>query len=582
MLRDLTCDEISAKDIGKVVTLAGWVHSVRDHGGVVFIDLRDKYGISQIVFNDINKLNHNEPLKREYVIQVKGKIRKRNAETFNSKIKTGEVEVLASDVKVFSKSVPIPFDIGESDKITEDTRLRYRFLDLRGNKMQENLRLRHLANLAARNHLTRKGFVEVETPMLVRSTPEGARDYVVPSRVNPGKFYALPQSPQLYKQILMVSGVDKYFQFARCLRDEDLRADRQPEHTQLDMEMSFVEQEDIFEVVEGVISEMVKEVTKKKVKTPFLRLSYNESMQKYGTDKPDLRFGLEISDVTEIVKKSDFSVFKSVISSGGRVKMLNPEFALSRQEFDKYIEFVQSVGGKGMAWMLRGADLESNIVKYFSDSVKKELLKKTKKGSVLFIADEDKKALEIAGKLRLKIAEEKALAKKDDFKFCWVVDFPLFSWNEETDRWDPEHHMFTMPKKECLQYLEKDNYHPEKVIADCYDFVLNGTELASGSIRISDPDIQSKVMKVVNYTESEIKDRFGFLLDTFQYGTPPHGGIGIGFDRLIALLLGHTDIREVIAFPKNKSAESLIDRSPSSITSKQLKELKLKLDVVKK
>ncbi|MFW5852526.1 MAG: aspartate--tRNA ligase, partial [Nanoarchaeota archaeon] len=580
MLRDITCNEISAKDIGKTVKLAGWVHSVRDHGGVVFIDLRDKYGISQVVFNNINNITNNPP-KREYVIQIKGKVRKRSADTYNSKIETGEVEVLASDLKILSKSVPVPFDISDEENVNEDTRLKYRFLDLRRKKMQENLRLRHLGNLAARNHLTKEGFIEVETPMLVRSTPEGARDYVVPSRVNPGKFYALPQSPQLYKQILMVGSVDKYFQFARCLRDEDLRADRQPEHTQLDMEMSFVEQDDIFSTVEGVISEVVKAVTGKKPKTPFPRIDYEESMQKYGTDKPDLRFGLKIMDVTEMMKKSDFSVFKSVISSGGSVKMINPDFALSRPEFDRYIEFVKSVGGKGMAWMLRGKSLESNIVKYFPDSVQKKLLEQTKIGSLLFIADEEKKALDVAGKLRLKLAEDKGLMKKDKFNFCWVVNFPLFSWNEETDRWDPEHHMFTMPKSECVKYLEKDNFHPEKVFADCYDFVLNGTELASGSIRISDPDIQSKVMRVVSYTEAEIKDRFGFLLDTFKYGAPPHGGIGIGFDRLIAILLGYSDIREVIAFPKNKSAESLIDKAPSHITAKQLKELKLKLDIVK-
>ena len=586
MLRDLTCNEISKKDIGKEVTLAGWVHSVRDHGGVLFVDLRDKYGVSQIVFNDdnSNKLlsNVNDSLKREYVIQVKGKVRKRSDDTFNPKIKTGEVEVLASSVNVLSKSVPIPFEIGESEKINEETRLKYRFLDLRGQRMQDNLAQRHHANLAARNLLTKQGFVEIETPLLVRSTPEGARDYVVPSRVNPGKFYALPQSPQLYKQMLMVSGADKYFQFARCLRDEDLRADRQPEHTQLDMEMSFVEQDDVFEIVENVISEIAFSVKNKKPKLPFQRLKYSDAMSKYGTDKPDLRFGLEISDVTDIVAKSDFSVFKSVISSGGKVKMLNPEFVLARPEFDKYIEYVQSLGGKGMAWMVRGDKLDSNIVKYFPENVQKDLLKNSRKGSLLFIADKEKNALDVAGKLRLKIAEDKDMIKKDELNFCWVVDFPLFAWNEDTDRWDPEHHMFTMPKKESLQYLEEKNYHPEKVIADCYDLVLNGVELASGSIRISDSEIQSKVMKVVSYTDEEIEQKFGFLLDAFKYGVPPHGGIGIGFDRLIALLLGYNDIREVIAFPKNKSAESLIDKCPSEITQKQLKELKLKLDIVKK
>ncbi|MBN2881120.1 aspartate--tRNA ligase [Candidatus Woesearchaeota archaeon] len=578
MLRTNTCGELKINDVDRTVKLCGWIHSIRDHGGISFIDLRDKYGITQIVFNGID-----EHLSRETVIQVEGTVRKRDEETYNSKIPTGEIEVFATKLEILNESAVIPFDVSDNVNVSDEVRLKYRFIDLRRPVMQENLRFRHMANLAMRKYLTQEGFIEVETPLLVRSTPEGARDYVVPSRVSPGKFYALPQSPQIYKQILMVGGTDKYFQFAKCLRDEDLRADRQPEFTQLDVEMSFVEQEDIFRVAEGAVKSVFTECLGKELETPFQKLSYTESMQKYGSDKPDLRFGLEITDVTEIMKKSEFSVFNAVIASGGKVKMLNPEFELGRNEFDSYISFVQSIGGKGMAWMkVTPEGLDSNIVKYFSEDVQKEILSVSKQGSLLFIADTEKKALEIAGKLRLKVAEDKNLIDKSKFCFAWIVDFPSFEWNEDTDRWDPAHHMFTMPKKECLQYLEDDNLHPEKVLADCYDMVLNGVELASGSIRICNPDIQRKVMNVISYSDEEIQEKFGFMLNAFRYGAPPHGGFAIGFDRFIAMLRGFLDIREVIAFPKTKSAESLLDGCPSEIKDKQLKELKLKLDFVKK
>jgi aspartyl-tRNA synthetase len=577
MLRDHTCGEIRIGDSGKEVSLTGWVHAVRDHGGVLFIDLRDKYGITQIVMNDLA-----QPIGREYVIQVKGKVRKRDEETYNPAIPTGEVEVYATEIKVLNKAKRIPFDIEDNINVNEEVRMKYRFLDLRRPILQNNLIFRHNAALAARKYLSKEGFIEVETPLLVRSTPEGARDYVVPSRVHPGKFYALPQSPQLYKQILMVSGVDKYFQLAKCLRDEDLRADRQPEFTQIDVEMSFPEMEDIFRTGEGIIASIVEDAAGKKIKTPFTRLSHKDALEKYGTDKPDLRYGLEIQDVTDIASESDFSVFQAVIKSGGKVKMLNPEFDLGRTELDSYIEYVQGIGGKGMAWMrVTEAGLDSNIVKYFPENVQKKLLQLAKKGAILFIADKEKQALEIAGKLRQKIAADKKMYCDKELKFAWIIDFPLFEWNADDERWDPAHHMFTMPKEEHLKYLEDDNFHPEKVYAECYDMVLNGVELASGSLRICNPQIQAKVMKVVSYTEDEIKEKFGFLLEAFEYGAPPHGGFAIGFDRLVAMLLGYEDIREVIAFPKNKNAESALDGCPSEVKQKQLKELKLKMEFVK-
>jgi len=578
MLRTNNCGELRSSDIGKDVILTGWVNTIRDHGGVTFIDLRDKYGITQIVVNNISI-----SLGREFVIKVKGIVKKRDEETYNSKIPTGEIDVVTNEIEILNKSLVPPFEIDDSFKVNEETRLKYRFLDLRSSKMQENLKIRHLASLAIRNYLSKENFIEVETPLLVRSTPEGARDYIVPSRVNPGKFYALPQSPQIYKQILMVGGTDRYFQFAKCLRDEDLRSDRQPEFSQLDLEMSFVEKEDVFNIAENSLKHVFSEVYNKELKIPFNKISYEESMKKYGTDKPDLRFDLEITDITQIVEKSDFSVFKSVLEKGGKIKVINPQVELGRNEYDSYISYVQSIGAKGMAWMkITNEGLDSNIVKYFSDEIQNNLLKNFKKGSLLFIADEEDKALEIIGKLRLKIAQDKNLIDNSKFNFVWVIDFPLFEYDKDSESFQPAHHMFTMPKKDSLKYLDKENLDPSKVIADCYDLVLNGVEIASGSIRINDPEIQKKVMNIVNYSDDEIQEKFGFMLDAFKYGAPPHGGFAIGFDRLIAMLQGYNDIREVIAFPKTKSAESLLDGCPSAIKDSQLKELKLKLEIVKK
>jgi aspartyl-tRNA synthetase len=428
----------------------------------------------------------------------------------------------------------------------------------------------------ARRFLTDIGFLEIETPLLVKSTPEGARDYIVPSRVHQQKFYALPQSPQLYKQLLMVGGMDRYFQLAKCLRDEDLRADRQPEFTQIDLEMSYVGQDDVLKTVEGLISSMVKHATGTQVSTPFTTLTYTEAMEKYGTDKPDLRYGLELTDVTDIVKDSGFKVFKVTAQQGGIIKCINPTSDFTRADLDKYIQFCIDNGANGMAWMrVTENGLDSNIVKFFNDEILKKLIERTgaKTGSVLmFIADEPSRVNAVLSDLRKKLAQDLDMIDPKSYAFAKVIDFPLFEYNKEHDRWDPMHHMFTMPKQGHEQYLDSD---PGKVIGQSYDFVLNGVELGSGSIRIHDPTLQRKIIKLAGYTDEEIDHRFGFLLSAFEYGAPPHGGFAIGFDRLVALLLGENDIREVIAFPKNKAAEGLMDGCPSEIAQKQLKEVHL-------
>ena len=577
MYRTHTCGELTKKDIKKQVMLAGWSHSRRDHGGVIFIDLRDRYGLTQIVFDPShNKEVHKqaEHIGREWVLCVKGRIRNRPKGMVNQKLKTGEIEVLVDELRILNKSAVPPLDIDDRTEANEDVRLRYRYLDLRKPKMQFFLAMRHKAAQAARAYLNKEKFLEIESPLLVKSTPEGARDYIVPSRVNPGKFYALPQSPQLYKQILMISGLDRYYQLARCLRDEDLRADRQPEHTQIDLEMSFVEQEDVMNAVEGLYVHIWKEVLKKSIGTPFKKISYAESMEKYGTDKPDLRFGMELVDVTEAVKKSDFSIFKKA----EQVKCINAEKDMARKEIDSLIEWAKKEGADGLAWLRATKNgLESSIAKYFDNAVQKELMSRTKakKGILFFVAGKPAKVAEIMPKLRNELARRLDLVKKEEFAFCWVTDFPLFKWSAEENKWNPMHHMFTSPKKEDEKNLEKD---PSKVRGNLYDLVLNGSELGSGSIRITDPELQEKVMKVTGMTKEEAKTKFGFLMEAFKYGAPPHGGIGIGVDRTVALMLGFNDIREVIAFPKNKNAECPMDGSPSDIDEKQLKELHIRKD----
>jgi aspartyl-tRNA synthetase len=580
--RTHSCNDIGKKDIGKEVCLMGWVQTRRDHGGIIFIDMRDRYGLTQIVFDPKDfKEPHKEAesLRREDVIAARGKVRARGKGLENPNLKTGEVEILISKLEALSRAETPPIEVDDRTEAGEELRLKYRFLDLRRPKMQNHLLVRHKAAQAAREFLNKNNFLEIETPILVRATPEGARDYVVPSRVNPGKFYALPQSPQLYKQILMVSGCDRYYQFARCLRDEDLRQDRQPEHTQIDLEMSFVKAEDVVEMVEGLYKHMMKSVLGISIKEKFPRISHKEALEKYGCDKPDLRFGLELIDVTDVAKKSDFQIFKKA----EKVKCLNPEDKFSRNEIDSMIDFATSVGSKGLAWMrVTDKGLESNIVKFFSQEIQKKIIEKTKakKGSVLFfIADTEKNTNNILSKIRVEAASRLGLIKENDFKFCWVLDFPLFEWNEDERRWQPSHHIFTAPKKQHINLIEKD---PGKVYADLYDLVLNGVELGSGSIRETNPDTQEKMFNVIGIKKDDAQKKFGFLMDAFRYGTPPHGGIGLGFDRIVALMCGTHDIREVIAFPKNKDAECPMDGSPSDVDNNQLKELNIKLDIVNK
>lgn len=584
-MRSNTCGELTKKDIDKEVTLCGWVSTRRDHGGIIFIDLRDRFGVTQIVFDpDINKdaLNTAESLRREDTIQVKGKVKARKPDMENKKLTTGEIEVFIDRITILNKSETPPIEVDDRIDLNEDVRMKFRYLDLRKPIMQKQMQVKHDAMQAARAFLCKNNFIEIQTPMLVKATPEGARDYVVPSRVSPGKFYALPQSPQLYKQLLMVGGFDRYFQFPICLRDEDLRQDRQPEFTQLDVEMSFIGEEDIYEIAEGCLKAMMKAGINKDIKTPLQRITYREAMDKYSTDKPDMRFELFTHEVTDIVKESDFGVFKTVVENGGIVKCINPEKELGRKDIDGYIKFSQDIGSKGMAWMrVKDGKLESNIAKYFNDDVQKKLINATnaKNGVLMFIADKPAKCNEYISRLRNKLGEDLGLFNKDEFNFVWVTDFPMFEFDEELNAWQPAHHMFTMPKKEHIDILEKE---PGNVVAQSYDLVLNGVELASGSIRCNNIEIQQRIMDVVGFPEKEAEKRFGFLLEALRYGAPPHGGFAVGFERLVSIMCGFNDIREVLPFPKNKSAQCTMDGSPAEITDEQLKELHLKLDIVKK
>lgn len=581
MRRTNTCGELTKKDVGKKVVLDGWTQSRRDHGGLIFIDLRDRHGLTQIVFDPShNKETHKmaEHIGREFVLEINGKIRDRKSGMINPNMKTGEIEVLVDELNILNKAKTPPIEIDDKIESGEETRLKYRYLDLRRPIMQKRIALRHKIITTVRDYFNKHDFLEITTPMLVKSTPEGARDYIVPSRVNPGKFYALPQSPQLYKQILMIAGFDRYYQTAICLRDEDLRTDRQPEHMQFDFEMSFVTSDDIREFTEGLYKHLFKEILNIKL-DKFPVFTYKEAIERFGIDKPDIRFGLELIDVTDIAKKSDFSVFKNAET----VKCINPEKDLSRKELDNYIDFCQKNGANGMAWMrVSDKGLESSIVKYFNNDIQKELLKKTnaKPSSVLmFIAEKPKKTAGILNLLRLKLRDDLKLVKENDFKMCWVKDFPLFSWNEDKERWDPEHHMFTMPKQEFIKDFEK---RPGEVIGDLWDLVLNGTELGSGSIRVSSPELQERIMKFIGMTKQEAKEKFGFLLEAYEYGGPVHGGMGLGLDRTVALMAGLSDIREIIAFPKNKAAQCPMDGSPSDVDETQLKELHIKSTFLKK
>ncbi len=586
MLRTHTCGELRLTNDKKIVSLCGWMHARRDHGGIIFIDLRDRYGLTQVVFDPShNKEPHKEgeKLRREDVIRITGKIRPRGKGLENPKLPTGQIEIIVDLIEIINKSETPPLEIDDQRPASEEMRMKYRYLDLRRPSMINNFVTRHKAAMACREFFDQNNFLEVETPLLIKSTPEGARDYVVPSRVHPGKFFALPQSPQLYKQILMISGFDRYYQMAKCLRDEDMRADRQPEFTQIDLEMSFIEEQDIFNIIEGLLKHMFKKTLDVDIKTPFVKIPYNESMDRYGNDKPDLRFGLELINITEDVKGSSFGVFNSIIEHDGQIKCLVVPKDLSRKDIEELTTFAQGFGAKGLAWMkMTTKGLESSIVKFFDKAIQDKLVKHTKAKigeTILIIADKKDTTNDVLGRLRNRLGKDLKLFNEKDLKFCWIVDFPLFEWNETDQKWDTKHHLFCSPKKEHLKFLKSD---PGKVYATLYDVVLNGTELGSGSIRISDPKLQEDVMGIVGYSKEQAQKRFGFLLEAYHYGGPTHGGIALGFDRLVTLMLGLEDIREVVAFPKTKSAECLMDNCPSDITEKELKELHIQSTVVKK
>ncbi len=574
------CGELRASHIGEEVTLMGWVLRRRDHGGVIFIDLRDREGITQVVFEpEINPETHKHAhhLRAEYCIAVKGKVRRRPEGMENPKLPTGEIEVEAYALRILNTSKTPPFPLDEDVEVAEIHRLKYRYLDLRRPRMFKALRFRHHVAQAARNFLDQKGFIEIETPFLTKSTPEGARDYLVPSRLYPGKFYALPQSPQLFKQILMVAGVDRYYQIVRCFRDEDLRADRQPEFTQLDLEMSFVTEEDVMGLLEELVCHVFKETLGLELERPFPVLKYDEAMEKYGTDRPDLRFGLELVTLSEVFSETKFRVFAEVLKKGGLIKGLCVPQDFSRKELDDLTAYANKLGAKGLAWIKvkEGGELQSPIVKFFSDKEIKGLLEALKPQAghtIFFVADQAEVVNEVLAELRVFLAEKIGLIPQGVFKFCWVVDFPLVEWDAEEGRFVAMHHPFTSPKEEDLALLEEA---PEKVRSRAYDLVLNGIEVGGGSIRIHRPDIQERVFKLLKIGQEEAREKFGFLLEALEYGAPPHGGFAFGFDRLVMLMLGRKSIREVIAFPKTQRAQCLLTGAPAPVTMTQLTELHL-------
>jgi len=578
------CGEVSRDDVGKKITLMGWAAKNRDLGGVIFIDLRDRTGVVQIVFNEQSTediFKQAEGIRGEFVIGIEGEVRERAAETINKNIKTGEIEVVATKLVVYSKSETPPFYIEEGIDTNEQVRLKHRYLDLRRPDMQRNMILRHKACKIARDYFDDNGFLEIETPMLTKDSPEGARAYLVPSRVQKGSFYALPQSPQLYKQLLMVSGMDRYFQIVRCFRDEDLRADRQPEFTQIDIEMSFIEVEDIITVNEGMLVEMFEKTLGVKVEAPFLRLPYAEAMDRFGSDKPDTRFGLELIQMSDVVANCGFKVFTDVVGSGGSVRAINVKGAadkLSRRDLDSLVEFVKIYRAKGLAWFIvNEGEIKSPVTKFLTPEETEAILKRANAeigDIVLFVADKDEVVFDSLGALRIELAKRLDLIDKSKFNFLWVTEFPLLEYDADEKRFTAKHHPFTAPMDEDLELLDTA---PEKVRAKAYDIILNGCELGGGSIRIYDGELQQKMFKALGFTVEEAWERFGFLLEAFKYGTPPHGGMAYGLDRLIMLLTGSDSIRDVMAFPKVQTASEIMTNAPSVVEAKQLIELGIKV-----
>ncbi len=587
MLRDKKCGELRESDIGKEIALAGWVFRRRDHGGLIFIDLRDRTGIAQVVFSpDVSEKNHEMAhyLRSEFVISVKGEVRKRPEGTENLSIQTGKIEVYARELIILNRSEPLPFVLEEGDDVSENLRFKYRYLDLRKPEMMNNLIIRHKIYKIIRDYFDEQGFLEVETPILTKSTPEGARDYLVPSRLNPGHFYALPQSPQLFKQIMMMAGFDRYFQIVKCFRDEDLRADRQPEFTQVDLEMSFVTIDNVIKVVEGMVKKIFLDIKGIELDLPFERLSYEESMERFGNDKPDMRFGLELKDMADLASKGSFKVFNESLVSGGMVKGLCGKnmAGLSRREIELLTEKVQSFGAKGLAWIKITDRFESPITKFFPEEVLREMAERlgSENGDMmLFIADKEYIVYDVLSRIRLEIGEKNNLIRESD-RFVWIVDYPLLEWDEEESRFQAMHHPFTSPFDEDIELIMKGDVIDKKELfsinAKSYDLVLNGNEIGGGSIRIHKPEVQKKMFEILGIADEEAEIKFGFLIDALKYGAPPHGGLAIGLDRLIMLIIGAQSIRDVIAFPKTQKASCLLSNAPSMVDIKQLRELYIK------
>ncbi|MCH5298543.1 MAG: aspartate--tRNA ligase [Ruminococcus sp.] len=575
------CGDLRISDVGREVTLFGWVQRQRDLGQLIFIDLRDRTGVVQLAFADTTDKEIFEKAaacRSEFVLGVKGTVAERSAKT--DKIATGDIEIQVTELRVLSKAQTPPFEIVDDSKTGEELRLKHRYLDLRRKPLQDNLIMRSKIAKVARDYFYENNFIEIETPMMIKSTPEGARDYLVPSRIHQGKFYALPQSPQIYKQLLMLSGFDRYIQLARCFRDEDLRADRQPEFTQIDMELSFADMDEIMEINEGLFERIFEEVLGKKLSTPFERMTYKDAMENYGSDKPDVRFGMKIQNISDLVKDSDFGVFSGAVQSGGSVRCIvakNAASVYTRKEIDKLTEYVRGIGAKGLAFVRWVDDeLACSFKKFMKENELENILSAigAEKGDVvLIVADKDSVTLPVLGALRLTVAKRLEIIP-DEFKFVWIVDFPFFEFDEESGEWIAMHHPFTMPREDCLQYLDSDK---GKVIAKAYDLTLNGTELSSGSIRITDYELQQRMFRALKMSDEEIEAKFGFLVEAYKYGAPPHGGAGIGLDRVVMLLCGADSLRDVTAFPKVQNASELMSQCPSEVDDESLEVLGLEI-----